>query len=155
MTSGDLLTGYVSFAANLGVDLVAILVMTYVLYFRRHRRSDLLLSYVALNMGIFVTMSVRGSVDVAVGFGLSRSSRAGAATGRARGVQPSRAVRSSTTSSRCRHSSPCVGRRSPTGSTGSGGAVDSAPHHPPSPMPPSMPRAAEPVPAPPASSHGT
>ena len=46
--------------------------MTYLLYFRRHWRSDLLLSYVALNMGIFVVMSVLGSVriDIAVGFGL-------------------------------------------------------------------------------------
>ena len=70
--SSDLLTRYAGFATHLGVDLVAILVMTYVLYFRRHWRSDLLLSYVALNMGIFVTMSVLGSVrvDIAVGFGL-------------------------------------------------------------------------------------
>jgi len=72
MTSGDLLNRYAGFATNLGIDLVAILAMTYVLYFRRHWRSDLLLSYVALNMGIFVTMSVLGSVrvDIAVGFGL-------------------------------------------------------------------------------------
>jgi hypothetical protein len=68
----DELTRYADFAANLGIDLAAILLMTYVLYFRRHWRSDLLLSYVALNMGIFVTMSVLGSVrvDLAVGFGL-------------------------------------------------------------------------------------
>jgi Domain of unknown function (DUF4956) len=72
MTSGDLLGRYTTFASNFGIDLVAILAMTYVLYFRRHWRSDLLLSYVALNMGIFVTMSVLGSVriDIAVGFGL-------------------------------------------------------------------------------------
>jgi len=72
MTSGDLLNRYAGFATNLGIDLVAILAMTYVLYFRRHWRSDLLLSYVALNMGIFITMSVLGSVrvDIAVGFGL-------------------------------------------------------------------------------------
>src|SRR6187551_2123159 len=46
--------------------------MTYVLYFRRHWRADLLLSYVALNVGIFVTMSLltRVRVDIAVGFGL-------------------------------------------------------------------------------------
>ena len=49
MTSGDLLNRYAGFATNLGIDLVAILAMTYVLYFRRHWRSDLLLSYVALN----------------------------------------------------------------------------------------------------------
>jgi hypothetical protein len=72
MPTSDLLSRYGSFATNLGVDLVVIFVMTYVLYFRRHWRSDLLLSYVALNMGIFVVMSVLGSVriDIAVGFGL-------------------------------------------------------------------------------------
>jgi len=72
MPSGELLTKYANFATGLGVDLIAIFLMTYVLYFRRHWRADLLLSYVALNMGIFVTMSVLGSVrvDLAVGFGL-------------------------------------------------------------------------------------
>jgi hypothetical protein len=51
---------------------VAIFVMTYVLYFRRHWRADLLLSYVALNIGIFVTMSLltQVRVEIAVGFGL-------------------------------------------------------------------------------------
>jgi hypothetical protein len=52
--------------------LVVIFLMTYVLYFRRHWRADLLLSYVALNIGIFVTMSVLTQVriEIAVGFGL-------------------------------------------------------------------------------------
>ncbi len=51
---------------------MAIFVMAYVLYFRRHWRADLLLSYVALNVGIFVTMSLltKVRVDIAVGFGL-------------------------------------------------------------------------------------
>jgi Domain of unknown function (DUF4956) len=46
--------------------------MAYVLYFRRHWRADLLLSYVALNIGIFVAMSslTQVRVDLAVGFGL-------------------------------------------------------------------------------------
>src|SRR4051794_4708252 len=46
--------------------------MTYVLYFRRHWRADLLLSYVALNIGIFVTMLLltQVRVDIALGFGL-------------------------------------------------------------------------------------
>ena len=63
------LTDYV---ISLGIDLVAIFVLAYVLYFRRHRRADLLLSYVSLNIGIFMVMSLLGSVrvDVAVGFGL-------------------------------------------------------------------------------------
>ena len=68
----DLLTRYGDIVTYLGIDLVAIFVMTYVLYFRRHWRADLLLSYVALNVGIFVTMSLltKVRVDIAVGFGL-------------------------------------------------------------------------------------
>jgi Domain of unknown function (DUF4956) len=70
--STDLLNRYGDIATSLGLDLVAIFLMTYVLYFRRHWRADLLLSYVALNIGIFVTMSLltQVRVDLAVGFGL-------------------------------------------------------------------------------------
>jgi hypothetical protein len=68
----DLVTRYAGFATNVAVDLVAILLMTYALYFRRHWRSDLLLSYITLNVGIFVVMSILSTVrvDIAVGFGL-------------------------------------------------------------------------------------
>src|SRR3954467_9467609 len=68
----DLLNRYGDIATYLVLDLVAIFLMTYVLYFRRHWRADLLLSYVALNIGIFVTMSLltQVRVDIAVGFGL-------------------------------------------------------------------------------------
>jgi uncharacterized protein DUF4956 len=68
----DLLHRYGGVATYLGLDLVAIFLMTYGLYFRRHWRADLLLSYVALNIGIFVTMSLltQVRVDIAVGFGL-------------------------------------------------------------------------------------
>ena len=71
MESTDL-NGYGGVVTYLVVDLVAILLMTYVLYFRRHWRADLLLSYIALNIGIFVTMSLltQVRVDLAVGFGL-------------------------------------------------------------------------------------
>jgi hypothetical protein len=68
----DQLNFYSGVATYLLLDLVAIFLMTYVLYFRRHWRADLLLSYVALNIGIFVAMSLltRVRVDIAVGFGL-------------------------------------------------------------------------------------
>src|SRR6187455_1859272 len=71
MESTDL-NGYGGVLTYLSIDLVAIFVMTYVLYFRRHWRADLLLSYIALNVGIFVTMSLltKVRVDIAVGFGL-------------------------------------------------------------------------------------
>lgn len=56
----------------LAVDLTAITVLSYVLYFRRHGRRDLVLAYVALNVGIFavVAMMARQEVGLAVGFGL-------------------------------------------------------------------------------------
>jgi Domain of unknown function (DUF4956) len=65
-------TKYVEFAIDLGTDAVAIFLLAYALYFRRHRRADLLLAYVALNIGIFVALSLLTTVriDVALGFGL-------------------------------------------------------------------------------------
>jgi hypothetical protein len=56
----------------LAVDLTAISVLSYALYFRRHGRRDLLLAYVALNTGIFavVSMLTNQEVGLAVGFGL-------------------------------------------------------------------------------------
>jgi hypothetical protein len=65
-------TVYADNAVDLSVDLLAIFLLAFVLYFRRHRRADLLLAYVALNMGIFVAMSLlsRVRVDIALGFGL-------------------------------------------------------------------------------------
>ena len=65
-------TSYSASAINLAIDLAAIFLLAYVLYFRRHRRADLLLAYVALNVGIFVTMALLSTarVDIALGFGL-------------------------------------------------------------------------------------
>ncbi|WP_179829755.1 DUF4956 domain-containing protein [Nocardiopsis aegyptia] len=56
----------------LAVDLTAITLLSYALYFRRHGRRDLLLAYVALNTGIFgvVAMLTNQEVGMAVGFGL-------------------------------------------------------------------------------------
>ena len=69
---GTFVARYADFAIDFGIDAVAIFFMAYVLYFRRHWRSDLLLSYVTLNMGIFTVMSILSvvRVDIAVGFGL-------------------------------------------------------------------------------------
>jgi len=66
------LTTYADYAIDLLVDVLAIFLMAYMLYFRRHRRADLLLAYVTLNIGIFVAMSLLGTVrvDIALGFGL-------------------------------------------------------------------------------------
>ncbi|WP_028647856.1 DUF4956 domain-containing protein [Nocardiopsis sp. CNT312] len=56
----------------LAVDLAAIILLSYCLYFRRHGRRDLLLAYLALNTGIFAVVSVltQREVGLAVGFGL-------------------------------------------------------------------------------------
>jgi Domain of unknown function (DUF4956) len=71
-TVADMLTVYADIAIGLGVDLLAIFLLAFVLYFRRHRRADLLLAYVALNIGIFVAISLLTTVrlDIALGFGL-------------------------------------------------------------------------------------
>lgn len=54
------------------MDLAAIVTLAYGLYYRRHRRRDLLFAYVALNTGIFAVVSLMlvQRVDLAVGFGL-------------------------------------------------------------------------------------
>lgn len=54
------------------MDLVAVTVLAYGLYYRRHHRRDLLFAYVALNVGIFAVVSLLlvQRVDLAVGFGL-------------------------------------------------------------------------------------
>lgn len=59
-----------SLVLALGTDLVAIVILAYVLYFRRHRRRDLLLSYVALNIGVVAVTLALGSVEVGVGLGM-------------------------------------------------------------------------------------
>jgi hypothetical protein len=58
--------------AGLAMDLVAVTVLAYGLYYRRHHRRDLLFAYVALNVGIFAVVSLLlvQRVDLAVGFGL-------------------------------------------------------------------------------------
>ena len=63
---------YADFGIDLAIDVVAVLLLAYGLYFRRHWRADLLLSYITLNLGIFVVMSVLTTVrvDISIGFGL-------------------------------------------------------------------------------------
>lgn len=63
---------YLSFLGDLAINLVAIFVLAFLVYYRKHRRRDLLLAYVALNVGLFVAMSMLTTVrvDIATGFGL-------------------------------------------------------------------------------------
>jgi hypothetical protein len=60
---------YIDYAIDLGIDGLAIFLLAYGLYFRRHRRADLLLAYVMLNIGLFVAMSVLTTVEVDIGLG--------------------------------------------------------------------------------------
>src|SRR6185436_13175994 len=63
---------------GLGIDLVAIVVLAYTVYFRRHRRRDLLMAYVCFNVALFavvtaltsVPASANGSTGLALGLGL-------------------------------------------------------------------------------------
>jgi hypothetical protein len=54
------------------VDLVAILVMTFALYFPRHRRKDMVVAYLAVNLGLVaVTHALSaGGITAGLGFGL-------------------------------------------------------------------------------------
>ncbi|MGZ4428414.1 MAG: DUF4956 domain-containing protein [Nocardioidaceae bacterium] len=55
------------------VDLTAIAVVAFAVYYRRHRRTDLLFAYVALNVGLFaagVMIVQQMRIGVAFGFGL-------------------------------------------------------------------------------------
>lgn len=59
-----------SMSVALGVDLAAIVVLAYAIYFRRYRRRDLLLAYVALNAGIFAVTALLTGAEVGIGLGL-------------------------------------------------------------------------------------
>ena len=54
----EMLATYTDCAIDFAVDLTAVFLLAYVLYFRRHRRADLLLAYAALNIGIFIAVSL-------------------------------------------------------------------------------------------------
>lgn len=51
-------------------DLVAILVLTFGLSFPRHRRRDLVVAFLGINVGVLAICSVLTSVDTSVGLGI-------------------------------------------------------------------------------------
>jgi hypothetical protein len=61
-----------SLPLRLAADLVCVLVLAYLLYFRRYERHDLAFVYVAFNLGVFSAVAVisGGKLTAAVGFGL-------------------------------------------------------------------------------------
>jgi hypothetical protein len=56
--------------ASVAADLVAIAVLAYGLYFRRYYRRDLMVAYVALNVGVLVVTAILISAAVGIGLGL-------------------------------------------------------------------------------------
>ena len=54
----------------LAFDLLAISVLAYGIYFIRHRRRDMLIAYVALNVGVMAVTLVLANASVAAGLGL-------------------------------------------------------------------------------------
>jgi hypothetical protein len=61
-----------SFFAHFAANLVAITLIAYAIYFRRHARRDLLMTYTTLNIGLFLVMTVISlqEAGAVVGFGL-------------------------------------------------------------------------------------
>ncbi|NSC22914.1 DUF4956 domain-containing protein [Streptomyces albus subsp. chlorinus] len=62
------------FLGHLALDLAAVLVLTFAVYFPRHRRRDLLPAYLALNVALFVVVAALARAGqgggLALGFGL-------------------------------------------------------------------------------------
>ncbi|MFI1170635.1 DUF4956 domain-containing protein [Streptomyces melanogenes] len=60
--------------AHLGLDLTAICLLTFAIYYPRHRRRDLVPAYLSLNVALFTIVAalaeVGGSGGTAIGFGL-------------------------------------------------------------------------------------
>jgi hypothetical protein len=54
----------------LAFDLVAMSLLAYGIYFTRHRRRDMLIAYMALNVGIMAVTVVLANASVAAGLGL-------------------------------------------------------------------------------------
>ena len=63
-------TEYADFLASLLVDLAAISVLTYGLYYHRHRRRDLTLGLMGVNVGLFAVSSFTATSTISVGFGI-------------------------------------------------------------------------------------
>jgi hypothetical protein len=54
----------------IGVDLVAITILTFGLYFRRHHRRDLLTAFLGVNVGVLAVSVILAGTEVGLGIGL-------------------------------------------------------------------------------------
>jgi hypothetical protein len=57
-------------AVMIGIDLIAISVMTFGLYFPRHRRRDLVVAFLGVNVGVLAVSIVLATATVGLGVGL-------------------------------------------------------------------------------------
>jgi hypothetical protein len=69
VTSGITSALLSSFFVHLAADVLAITLVAFVIYFRRHSRRDLLMIYTTLNIGLFVAMTVISLQETAIGVG--------------------------------------------------------------------------------------
>ncbi|WP_019181129.1 DUF4956 domain-containing protein [Microbacterium yannicii] len=53
-----------------GVDLAAATILSLGLYYRRHRRRDLVVAFMGVNVGVMAVAAVLGTAEVAMGLGL-------------------------------------------------------------------------------------
>lgn len=56
--------------ALIAADLVAIGLLTFALYFRRHRRRDLVVAFLGVNVGVLAVALVLGTAEATIGLGL-------------------------------------------------------------------------------------
>ncbi|MFT4231055.1 MAG: DUF4956 domain-containing protein [Microbacterium sp.] len=54
----------------IGADVVAALVLSLGLYYRRHHRRDLVVAFLGVNIGVMAVSAVLGTAEVALGLGL-------------------------------------------------------------------------------------
>lgn len=54
----------------IGIDLIAALLLSLGIYYRRHRRRDLVVAFLGVNVGVLAVASVLGTAEVALGLGL-------------------------------------------------------------------------------------
>lgn len=54
----------------IGIDLIATAVMVFGLYFPRHRRRDLVVAYLVVNVGVLAVSAILGTTTVGLGVGL-------------------------------------------------------------------------------------
>lgn len=57
-------------ATMIAIDLVAITILTFGLYFPRHRRKDLVVSFLTVNVGVLAVSIVLASATIGLGVGL-------------------------------------------------------------------------------------